>query len=371
MRIIFLIPSRSLIGYHGQFSTDTPDQALKLMLLWSCNAFEGGRIYEQQSRINHSCNPNAIIQPDGDTQVVRAVTAIASGEEITASYLGLLLYSDRPTRQALLIRNKHFACSCSQCRSYTSLNPMDVAAAIPCSTCHPRINGKYLEEDVAYDDDKVVNYMYPRATQDFECSACQAKIPIVENESNKEGTLSLATIVSRKVLDFLDHRETRLHDLGKDKDDQTEEEWEDQMHQLTCSVVGSLHWTTNLVLLLRLNRILKRQHVSMLQTGETPEPEEIAEAIDMLERICRFMEGLNLKLHIGHVLSSVIVGVARTLVSLGDSKSKRYASKWVSKIKDYSDTFDSEGMQKVVTSLWQAGDCNDDNDPVSKKARTE
>ena len=342
------------------FATQNPDLALKVMLLWSCNSFEGGRIYEKQSRINHSCNPNSIIQADGDVQLVRASTVIHPGDEITTSYLGLLLYTDRPTRRSLLASNKHFHCSCERCNYSQASDP---AAAIPCIVCHPR-DGRYLEEDVAYDDDKQVKYMYPRGSEDYECIACTTKIPNNGSESTgSSDPISVATIVSQKVLAFLLEKETRVED-----DDEADEEWEEQMNQLTCSVAGALHWTTNLVTLMRLNRLLKRQHAAMLQTGENPEPEEIAEAIDMLERLCRFMRGLELNLHIGHVLSTVIIGVARTLVSLGDEKSKRYAADWISQVKDFSDVFDSAGIQKVVKSLLEAGESGA-SEPVTKKAK--
>jgi hypothetical protein len=154
-----------------------------------------------------------------------------------------------------------------------------------------------------------------------------------------------------------------------DADDDMEEEWEEQMYQLSCSVAGTLHWTTNIVSFMRLNRALKRHHSSMIQSGENPDLEEVAEAIDMLERLCRFIDGLGLKLHMGHVLSNEVMGVARTLVSLGDEKSKKYAADWVGKIKGYTDVFASEGMQKVVASLLNAWETRD-NEPAAKKQKS-
>ena len=341
------------------FVTKNPEQAVKIMLVWACNSYEGGRLYEIQCRINHSCNPNAIIQADGDKQVVRAAAEIKSGTEIKTSYLGLLLYTDCQTRRALLLSTKHFQCTCDRCTGFE-----DPAAAIPCPTCHPR-DGRYLEEDVAYDDDKQVKYMYPRESTDCECVICKTKLQNNNGDSSNEA-LSVAAVVSKKVLAHLQDKETREED---DDDEEADEEWEQQMHQLTCSVVGAMHWTTNLVTLMRLNRVLKQQHVSMLQSGETPAVEDIAEAIDMLERLCRFMEALKLNLHMGHLLSNVVVGVARTLVSLGDEKSKKYAAEWVLKVKDYSDTFDSDGMQKVVESLLEAWEKRD-NEPATKKTKS-
>ena len=34
---------------------------IKILLIYSCNAFEGGRLYHTLSRCNHSCNPNAVV----------------------------------------------------------------------------------------------------------------------------------------------------------------------------------------------------------------------------------------------------------------------------------------------------------------------
>jgi hypothetical protein len=76
-----------------------------------------------------------------------------------------------------------------------------------------------------------------------------------------------------------------------------------------------------------------------------------------LQRIERFVKGLQLGLHPGHLLSNVVVGVARALVSLGDSKSQKYAADWLDKIDmDYVQQFESDGIQKVVATLkgaWQ------------------
>ena len=36
------------------------ESLLKVLLIYSCNSFENGRIYQKLSRVNHSCNPNCI-----------------------------------------------------------------------------------------------------------------------------------------------------------------------------------------------------------------------------------------------------------------------------------------------------------------------
>mmetsp|Transcript_29148 Transcript_29148/g.44070 ORF Transcript_29148/g.44070 Transcript_29148/m.44070 type:complete len:487 (-) Transcript_29148:87-1547(-) len=336
------------------FVEDRPDDARKVMLVWSCNSFQGGRIYAQQSRINHSCNPNAVIRANEDKQTVLAACSIKAGEEICISYLGLLLYADRPVRQAQLLADKHFQCNCCRCSQF-----FDPAAAIPCVTCHDR-NGRYLDENVAYDDEENVNYMFPRQSLDFECSKCKYTTKLDTDEPSKEIFSAIKAVEGKIVihLENIDEEQT-----------QDEEAWETQLHQLTCSVAGANHWTTNMMSLTRLDRILKQHHTLMIQSGEPPGIEEIAETIDSLQRICRFVDGLELKLDIGHLLSDVVIGVARTLVGLGDKKSKAYASEWVGKIKNYSDLFETPGMQKVVATLLRAGDENDSK-PQAKRQKT-
>jgi biotin-(acetyl-CoA carboxylase) ligase len=114
----------------------------------------------------------------------------------------------------------------------------------------------------------------------------------------------------------------------------------------------------------------------MLTEGADPDMELLAEAIDMLERLCKFVQGLGLKLHMGHVLSDLVVGAARALVSLGDVKSQKYASEWLKRIAGYVEHFESDGMQKVVSALqvaWtrQSGGKEEDTDTrdANKRAR--
>jgi hypothetical protein len=89
----------------------------------------------------------------------------------------------------------------------------------------------------------------------------------------------------------------------------------------------------------------------MLTEGADPDMEVLAEAIDYLERLCKFVQDLGLKLHIGHVLSDLVIGVARALVSLGDVKSQKYASNWLKRLAGYVEHFESDGIQKVVSTL--------------------
>ena len=152
-----------------------------------------------------------------------------------------------------------------------------------------------------------------------------------------------------------------------DDDDETEQvrlELLREQVQICSSVLGARHWTTNILLLLHLDRSLQEIHGVMLQGGSDDNMDRIAECIDMLERLFRFVEGLGLKLDPAHLLSDVTVGVARALVSLGDDKSKAYGAQWMEKITDlHLEHFGEMGMRKVGQALRNAGQ------PPAKKAR--
>ena len=362
----------------------------KIILIWACNAFEGGRIYVQLSRINHSCNPNAVIQTNSETQRLVAATTIAEGEEITISYLGLFLYAERHVRRHILQQAKYFICACPRCCSSssssnhittttTNSSPDDKASQIPCPICHPRQQPtQMLEEDVQYDDEQMVHYITCYNSYDLEessiCPHCKSKPSSTSSGYNK--LQKVMSNVTQKIVAFLqsypdsstDERnktlmnhpfeETGPRDHPKKGQPQEEGEDDDDQEQLleehvtlASTVMGDRHWTTNLLLLLHLNRRLSNMSQNMLLTQELPELDEVAAAIDSLERVCRFVAGLELKLHMGHILSDIIVGVARMLVSLGDEKSQKYAADWLERIDRYVTLFESQGRQTVVAAL--------------------
>lgn len=331
--------------------TNNPDKVLAVMLIWSCNAFEGGIIYEKHSRINHSCNPNAVIQTNKETQCVRAAAPINVGDEITISYLGIFLYADRPTRREQLHKHKQFVCTCERCQA----DP-DIAAAIPCPSCHKR-QGRYLEEDVQYDDESTVHYAIPSTPTSVVCSHCQETTTL--DNKNPNHVLQLARTVSAKV----------VTQFEKEQRDEGEEEWEEQLLQLASSVLGARHWTTNLLLLKSLDRRLKVLSADMIMTGNPPELMQVAELIDSLERLCRFVGELGLQLHIGHLLGNVVIGVARTLVSLGDMKSKKYALEWSQKVNDFVENFESNDMKKVVATIQAAWQKEEEEQGSNKRAK--
>ena len=200
------------------------DKLHKLVLIWSCNSFQGGRIYPKISRVNHSCNPNAVIQTsnatgqsagngsDGESnsegQKVLAVTTIEKGSEICISYLGLLLYTDTSVRQKKLERTKFFKCLCSRCTAASSEGAMEGAAQIPCPTTHPRDPKQMsLDEDTQYDDDQTVKY-----TVLIEPGISKAK---QLGGSDNEKLLKVLHGVRTKVERFLDTYDNREAESGR------------------------------------------------------------------------------------------------------------------------------------------------------------
>jgi hypothetical protein len=292
------------------------------------------------------------------SQMIRASSDIAAGEEVRISYLGTLLYGDTPLRQEELRRSKYFTCKCERCEAPNSATGApDAAASIPCVVCHPRTHRKrQLDEDTQYDDEQTVHYMTPilmnDATWVWKCEACQSSMP--EHGNNKEyaPAFEACRSVSRTVASYLREHSSR----GADNHDDSA--MLEEHLTLASSIAGARHWTTNLLMLLQLDQMLQEFHGRLLRSdvdqsngAESDDMETLASGIDMLERIYRFVDGLRLPLHRGHLLSHVTIGVARALVSLGDAKSRLYALEWLQKLDGYTELFESEGIQKVVATL--------------------
>mmetsp|Transcript_26531 Transcript_26531/g.39419 ORF Transcript_26531/g.39419 Transcript_26531/m.39419 type:complete len:586 (+) Transcript_26531:120-1877(+) len=376
-----------------------PNEAIQIMLLWSCNAFAGGYLYNTCSRINHSCNPNAIVVPSsGDTQIIQAVAdTIQPNEEITLSYIGIFTYADGYTRRSRLYDTKHFICGCSRCTEEE-----DVASFLPCPSCHPRIMGqRYLEEDVQYDDNDDVHYAAPilrgeeKETtstpstfqlEQVKCTSC--------NEVTNGGTVlklsqkAVDKITTHLLLKHITTKTALSSNTTTNKKQQEEEskekstidaELEDNLQQMAISILGCKHWCANLLLLSMLERSVASFHSLLLlksssSSGNKDEDDgldmtDIAEAIDSLQRLWTFTSNLKLHLHPSHLLCDVTIGVARTLVSLGDVKSQKYGADWVEKVERYVQLFqnDDDGgnggmMIKVVDAIKNSWKRNDDDD---------
>ena len=355
----------------------------KVMLIWACNSFEGGRIYLNMSRTNHDCNPNAVIQPivssndkdktsasvsvsgtgtrtrTGDNnngQRMVAVTDICCGEEITISYLGLLLYTGTACRQHKLRTTKFFDCTCERCCTN------DTASRIPDPVYHPRSGntstdscGTVLSEDVQYDDDQTVQY-----------TTIATMTTTNTDQLQHQHLTSVITKVTNKIMTYLDsvqcsnknksrgamHTNKKKANDDNDDDDNDDEQILEDYLSLANTVLGDKHWTTNVLRLLYLDRTLLSMSSKMIVTQEIPDLDELGMAIDSLERIVRFVKDLGLKIDLGFLLDDVIIGVGRMLVSLGDPASQHYATEWLAKIEKFITKFEyREGRKKVVAAL--------------------
>lgn len=79
---------------------------------------EGSGLYVLQSTINHSCNPNAIVEfpYSNSTLVIKATRDIQAGDEICIGYLDECeLERSRYSRQKALKCLYLFVCRCDRC----------------------------------------------------------------------------------------------------------------------------------------------------------------------------------------------------------------------------------------------------------------
>lgn len=344
------------------------ESIMKIMLIWACNAFEGGCLYEKSCRINHSCDPNTYLlvptsSSDENMHTLKAMGDIKAGEELFISYLGVFVWTDRNMRQNILKTNKHFVCKCSRCTKSD-----DIAASIPCPYCHTRegLGKKYLPEDVQWDDQHEdilkVHYSYPKIGIDknnnefplvYSCNTCNGKIP------SNDPLLKTNEKVIQKVTNYiLQKPDSKIKtDPGESTSIQTE--MEEQLYQLSSSILGANHWTTNMMLLSLLDRSLSDFNTTMLLGNTLPKVDELAESIDSLQRIWKFAENLCSNNDVHYMSPEFLVhrqtiGIARALISLGDVKSMQYGSEWVSKVEEYVDLFEEQHMGQVVQTLKDA-----------------
>lgn len=80
---------------------------------------EGSGLYVTQSKINHSCNPNAEIRFPFSNNILQVVALrdIKAGEEICISYLDeCQINRSRHSRQKYLQENYLFLCECEKCQ---------------------------------------------------------------------------------------------------------------------------------------------------------------------------------------------------------------------------------------------------------------
>jgi len=101
---------------------DVRDQMLVCAIVEGCALYcteepEHMALYPVAARLNHSCAPNARIESDRSTLVVRANCPIAKGAEVFITYLPTaLLEEPGEQRRARLEGGRGFECACEKCR---------------------------------------------------------------------------------------------------------------------------------------------------------------------------------------------------------------------------------------------------------------
>lgn len=256
-----------------------------------------------------------------------------------------------------------------------------MAASVPCRKCHPRA-GRYLEEEVEYDDDEdvTVEYAVPHwkrcagdsgggsDIQRWECKNCKGATPnvVVDSKDDELSTAMKRTL--EKVELHLVQENLSSNDTDQKEKKANNEEDQEMLEKLSClssSVLGSRHWCTNIILISILGRKLTMMHTAMLfhstaagkkgkgQSSEGVDMTELAECIDSLQRLWQFVTRLGLRSHPGHLLGSLTIGVARVLIGLGDEKSMEYGAQWATKVDGsyYQRGFEGDGMIKVVDAM--------------------
>lgn len=79
----------------------------------SRNTSVGVGFFPRTSMLNHSCSPTTAFITRGRNLILRSITDISEGQEITYSYIDL--YQSRPNRKVQLEQEKLFTCHCVRC----------------------------------------------------------------------------------------------------------------------------------------------------------------------------------------------------------------------------------------------------------------
>ncbi|KAL7486116.1 hypothetical protein ACHAW6_015965 [Cyclotella cf. meneghiniana] len=352
-------------------------ELLKLILIYSCNAFEGGRIYHTLSRVNHSCNPNAVVVEghSSNVSVLKAVCSIKKGEQITISYLSKALYAGYPVRQRKLRAEKHFICKCQRCTENNGEQvkgrpsvSLDLASRIPCPICHPR-TGRYLDEDLMFDeeeDDLQISYALAKNGMTAEeralyCASCGGITSVNVDGSvrkKKEGmTIKYMTMAEDKVYDWMESNNF----IGNEEDESNGQDMERSLLQMATATCGSKHWTTHILNMAIIEENLASLHATLMTLN--PEEDEkimeeiltdIAECADGIEKAFAYAASLKLNLDPAHWLFDYVLGLGRILVGLGDEKSQKYGSEWITRVESYANKFEGDATKKVVSAIKNA-----------------
>ena len=80
------------------------------------NHLIGVGVYPQASFFNHSCHPGTARYNIGRTMVLRSLSPLQPGQEVTENYGPVFYFKDKAARQAELKARYWFSCDCRACR---------------------------------------------------------------------------------------------------------------------------------------------------------------------------------------------------------------------------------------------------------------
>ena len=80
------------------------------------NHLIGVGVYPQASFFNHSCHPGTARYNIGRTMVLRSLSPLQPGQEVTENYGPVFYFKDKAARQAELKARYWFSCDCRVCR---------------------------------------------------------------------------------------------------------------------------------------------------------------------------------------------------------------------------------------------------------------
>ena len=92
----------------------------------------GTGIYIKTSMLNHSCDPNAILEFSNGIVFLRAMKNIKMGDEITISYGPLYAQMGWQNRQNILLEGWGFQCMCQVCLKATETSQTKIVDGFLC-----------------------------------------------------------------------------------------------------------------------------------------------------------------------------------------------------------------------------------------------
>ena len=132
-------------------------------------------LFDNTSRMSHSCLPNCEVDIDGSISVCRAILPIRVGEELTIEYDDELKLKCVPERRRHYLTSKEFTCHCPRCDAIgddtRQFDCVDPACKGVMMVCQP-INNKPIPGNVcAYTG---VTYVEPHL---LPCTVCHRAAP--------------------------------------------------------------------------------------------------------------------------------------------------------------------------------------------------